>query len=743
MPTAGTHITIIERLALRGEFASLLGDPNATFADPAAKQMRYAKLGAIGPDIFYALMDYGGQLQDLTNFLAKVGGSFECISELTKKIDGFISQVESDETFGLTDIAKKALGEFEGIFRLISAVINEGLLALVIEQGFNFFPVFEARRQQDLERTTWFWADYLHYVRTGVFVRELFERSKHNPNLRAFAYGYLSHYVTDVVGHPFVNQVVGAPWRMYWQRHHLVENFIDAYVWARWHVSLPEPDIGEQPLDHVRPAPNGDLSKGAPFTFARLNDHINIGYPIGNDPVDKLILDICHKINQGLEDIGIAEPEPSPPGDQEFLEWTQMMADAFRSAYPASAKPPENLKGLGRPDGYPRAEDIASAYSVLRLYLRLSTEEKIKEPEFPDIAADVWNAITKVLDDLKNNLGAIPPMPVPGVDPQAGGLSFEDLWEAMKAWVKRVADFAEQIGKAAFQFIKDAIAVAGVLLVDSIRVALYYVKKALFDIYSAFRYYLVRAAYAIPFTDQLYDNLGGNIPGTSVWITHGELSIFTFPLEELPRLERKRIKSNYPPWVPPAALPEMHPRMLYEEPRTWVAPYGGNMTRKLARGGGLVSGSLRFTRGAIVGMKESEESFPDGRGQIRIETEYPVGFAGPFDGTSLQILFDAAGMGGPLSARQMVLAAPEPLRLARGPQRRTVIHGAQDAESGDESHHRTDREGEDGWGDAMAGHRDKRIGHKNDGCHGREMKSNNRQDEQHHGHEAARQDRSA
>ena len=42
----------------------------------------------------------------------------------------------------------------------------------------------------------------------------------------------------------------------------------------------------------------------------------------------------------------------------------------------------------------------------------------------------------------------------------------------------------------------------------------------------------------------------------------------------------------------------------------------------------------------------------------------------------------------------------------------------------------------------MAGHRGKRIGHKSDGRHGREMKSDNRQDEQHHGHEAAQQDRS-
>jgi len=412
-------------------------------------------------------------------------------------------------------------------------------------------------------------------------VRELFEQSRGNHNLRAFAYGYLSHYVTDVVGHPFVNQVVGAPWRMYWQRHHLVENFIDAYVWPRWHKSRPEPQVpgvGEQPLDYVLKTPNSDPSDGAPFTFARLNDHINIGYPVGHDPVDDLILDICDRIQKGLENIGIAEPEPSPPEDPEFLQWTRMMADAFRAAYPPSAEPPENLKGSGRPDGYPTAEDIASAYSVLRLYLRISTEEKIKEPEFPDILMDVWNAITKRLDDLKNSLGAIPPMPVPGIDPAAGGLTLEDLWGAVKNWVKWVAGVAEQVGKAAFQFIKDAIADAGVLLVDSIKAGLYFVKKALFDIYSAFRHFLVRAAYAIPFTDQLYDNLGGNIPASSVWITPGDLPTFTFPMEELPRPERKRVQSNYPPWVPPALLSEMPPRKLFEEPRTWVAPYAGNQT---------------------------------------------------------------------------------------------------------------------------------------------------------------------
>jgi hypothetical protein len=567
MPTAGTHITIIERLALSQQFAPLLGDPHADIGDPAGKQMRYAKLGAIGPDIFYALMDYGRDLQDLTNFLTKLAGSFECISEITKDIDTFVTNVESDATFGASDVAKNLLNEFSSAFGYLTAVINEGLMALVIDQGLNFFPIFEARRQQDRPIDTWFWADYLHYVKTGAFVRELFVLSRDNPNLRAFAFGYLSHYVTDVVGHPFVNQVVGAPWRMYWQRHHLVENFIDCYVWDRWHDSMPEPklpDTEEQPLDKVRSAPHSNIGDGAPFTFARLNDHINVGYKRGTDPVDEIVDAVCAKIHKGLEDIGVAEPDPVPPDDPDFIEWTNMMAAAFRAAYP---QPPRNLQ----PDGYPTPDDVASAYSVLRMYLRVATEDKVKEPEFPNVLADVWKAIKKLVDDVQKNLGSLPPPPIPGAG-VGPGFSFEDFWKSLQNWAKWVATVAKKIGQAAFDFIRDAINVGGVLLVDSIKAGLYFVKKALFDIYRAFRFILVRAAYAIPFTDELLENLGGGFSGESLWTTPVEPLTFTYPLEELAELERPRDHSRYPPWVFPLGL--MQPHAVFEEPREWVSPYG-------------------------------------------------------------------------------------------------------------------------------------------------------------------------
>jgi hypothetical protein len=50
-------------------------------------------------------------------------------------------------------------------------------------------------------------SDLVHYVRSGDFVRELVLQS-HDVNEYAFALGALSHYASDIAGHPAVNQAV-------------------------------------------------------------------------------------------------------------------------------------------------------------------------------------------------------------------------------------------------------------------------------------------------------------------------------------------------------------------------------------------------------------------------------------------------------------------------------------------------------------------------------------------------------
>jgi hypothetical protein len=51
------------------------------------------------------------------------------------------------------------------------------------------------------------YSDLVHYVRSGDFVRELLRESQ-DVNEYAFALGALSHYASDIAGHPAVNQSV-------------------------------------------------------------------------------------------------------------------------------------------------------------------------------------------------------------------------------------------------------------------------------------------------------------------------------------------------------------------------------------------------------------------------------------------------------------------------------------------------------------------------------------------------------
>ena len=67
----------------------------------------------------------------------------------------------------------------------------------------------------------------LHYRNTGEFGRNLVANAT-TAQQRAYAYGYLSHIATDSVGHAYVNQIVGGPYRMHIQRHVTVENFMDS-----------------------------------------------------------------------------------------------------------------------------------------------------------------------------------------------------------------------------------------------------------------------------------------------------------------------------------------------------------------------------------------------------------------------------------------------------------------------------------------------------------------------------------
>ena len=580
MPTSGTHITIVQRIAADPKYQPLLGNPDPTLAedDPAAIKMKYACLGACGPDIFYALADYGGELQDLEDFLTKMAGSFQCLGELSEQINRYIGQ---DIDLIMNDLTGGLMASLKETFGLIGGVISEGLLALVAS-GVNLWPVFEPARQQDEPRSSWFWADYLHYIRSGAFVRTLLEKSKGNDNLHAYALGYLTHYVTDVVGHPYVNQVVGAPWRLAWQRHHLVENFIDAYVWDRWHQSLPAPpapSTEEEPLDALVQTPN-DIGAGAPFTYSRLNDWTNIGSPTAGDPIDGIIDSVCTAIEKSLFQLGIVDDfVPVPPPDPEFKAWTQLMVDCLHATYTESARPMNLAKGIlpggaSRVDGFPIADDVAGAYTVFRLVLSVATEDKIEEPQPPDIVGDVSKAVQDMLDKVKQDLGNIPAPPAISM---SGDFSWDAFVDAVEKTAAYVAEVAGAVAAAVVDTVAGIIKAAAVGAIDAVKYLLYLLNKALFALYRAARDVLVLHAYATPLTMDIIGTVGP-LDMTTLWKTLGEPPAGTYPHEESLQ-ERKYLGSVYDPSRPLTTPPE-------QPAVAWAAPYVG---RKAGKGKATVT----------------------------------------------------------------------------------------------------------------------------------------------------------
>ncbi len=520
--------------------------------------MRFANLGAVGPDLFYAMLDYGDELQWVENFIVKLGGTFECISELTQQVSRFVDGLAAEFIPGLQPI-EETLG-------LIGKVIKEDLLALVVDAGFSFWPIFQPQRQKDLPRARWFWADYGHYIRSGQFAFNLLRLSVGNANLHAYALGYLCHYVTDTLGHGYVNQIVQAPYRLYWQRHHLVESFIDAYEWDRWHVSQPAPQpptTSEQPLDLVVATPN-DRGKGAPLTFARLHDHIFVGDPTLGDPVDGIIQAVCDEIQQGLFQIGIAEKTDQPaPDDNDFRAWTSLMVDALHATYDSDPLLPNNLRG-----NFPAPDDIAGAYGLLRIYLKVATEDDIKEPQFPNIASDISQALQRFLNDLLNNLqNLLRPPSIPSLD---GSFSWDALWDAIVNAVEYVANFLLALAQTIFTAIKDLIRAGVTAVNDVIRMLFYFLNVGLFSLYRHLRLTLVLNACTVPMTEDLDVSFGGPPFETSrLWQSVGNLPPGQYPVEQIPS-EEDYILSGYRPFRPPNS----DTNLVEQPPAPLTAPFG-------------------------------------------------------------------------------------------------------------------------------------------------------------------------
>lgn len=78
--------------------------------------------------------------------------------------------------------------------------------------------------------SNWWWMDMLHYRKTGQFAKQLLSNAK-GPVQTSYANGYMTHVAGDICGHPFINALVGGPFRNHAYRHLVLESLADTWLW--------------------------------------------------------------------------------------------------------------------------------------------------------------------------------------------------------------------------------------------------------------------------------------------------------------------------------------------------------------------------------------------------------------------------------------------------------------------------------------------------------------------------------
>lgn len=259
MPQIATHVTIAQRTLAALPDRRSYGDNDKAFA-----------LGGIGPDmalfLFEGFVPQGSYaalntaidtlytVADITGTLAEVG------TKVSGPVDDFVDWI----TGGLsTQVSALVTTAFDAALQLARLQAQAGATVTVqnpfaglgipgIPDGptltvgggandvlrrmghpYSSDPLFKAA-VPDGDYSDWWWVDLLHYRRTGTFAAHLLGTAT-TPLLNAFSAGYMTHLAGDIAGHPYINALVGGPFRTNVIRHIVMERVVDAWVWNRYH----------------------------------------------------------------------------------------------------------------------------------------------------------------------------------------------------------------------------------------------------------------------------------------------------------------------------------------------------------------------------------------------------------------------------------------------------------------------------------------------------------------------------
>ena len=565
------------------------------------KWEKYAATGAIGPDLFYFSQDYGSKplakhsdeimlaltvyffynsakddnweplLKILDDVNSTVGAIVRFMIKLEKIWHQFVSTWES--TLGpFLDAASSALDDLTGgVLDAASDALTElktALITFVQEELLTYkdiFRMFDTVVDKGGDEKDMTWGDTVHYRRTTEIAKNLVAqaeairdgkeggdldektRQERFEQMLAFALGWLTHVATDTIGHSFTNTQCGGPFRNHPQRHHLIENHMDA--WNYRHAKVPDPIaandaypdltssglafavvITDKPGDPTHRPPELPKDKKAATAALRadgempdwmadaivkalIETYAAAGPERGAGPID--YGDDAADDTKAQQDAAAAtkagqdadDPQPTHPliyGGQDFQAsiTDNMLISAILDITGHGENAPFNellddicpAPDFAVPHGFPLPWQVRTCYKIMLWYYNhfYTTETwSLRKPRKPDPIT------TPPAQDFIDLLGGPDDSQGPSND-DAGG----DICDAIKAaieWITRVID-------AAVKLIGDLIKMLASPGSYLIRLGLYAVAMAVWDITCKIHEILAHTGFAVPHGEVYYDD---------------------------------------------------------------------------------------------------------------------------------------------------------------------------------------------------------------------------------------------
>lgn len=491
MPKWGIHNIVLAEAT--GELLTTGNEAGQQAAEDLFAHRHMAMLGAVGPDLLFFAPDY-----EIVDKLFTLYKNFEKVIDLYNDVvqpfrdvrDAVVEPVEDAvETLAPSTVAliRQAVERIKETADLFQSTVQTGIFAGVTT-GVNIitdaasvprvssqlFDSFIPGLQNNEPESTWYWFDMLHYRRTGDFGRNLVRIAQSGTQeQRAYAYGYLSHIATDLVGHAYVNQVVGGPYRLHAQRHVVVENFMD----TRQMNEFDGTSVNQTLLDKL----------GFPAEFEALPD------------------DVCDLIHQAfLDTYGDFTPRPN-----------RVNTDA------------------GDESGFLSKQQIKDTYEIMFKILEITKKMAVKRPEEP--FSGVADVLAEALSDVFEAPPTPPGFSGTGACSVGDILSFglsSSSRDCYENFFDNVAEWAEYLGELLQWAVETLLDIADLILalllslpISVLLALLYGIQLLMFEVYQSVRFLLSLEGFFTPEPADINTSHGRNLTTTD----HCEVRPFQHP----------------------------------------------------------------------------------------------------------------------------------------------------------------------------------------------------------------------